>query len=252
MANRAIAMGDDTDGGFTDDEEAEQLAHVRAAAKRSAEHARSITESLSPRKPRRESPHGGWRGGSRDSRTRRTPARPPCETRTREASHDFDSPRGTPGRGIVARRLAVAGRVHADPPRRRPHSCLDRTAGPGAGTRRRRRGRRRRHGQRVGVRVRGELPATGRDRARGVPATRAAELELDGCLRRRRASFVGREVAGYPRDRLAARSRRCERRDADRVRTGRRERSGERSSGRMVRTPTRIRVSRRARANARR
>ena len=48
MANRAIAMGDDTDGGFTDDEEAEQLAHVRAAAKRSAEIARSITESLSP------------------------------------------------------------------------------------------------------------------------------------------------------------------------------------------------------------
>jgi hypothetical protein len=37
MANMALNMNDDDEGGFTDDEEAEQLAHVRAAAKRSAE-----------------------------------------------------------------------------------------------------------------------------------------------------------------------------------------------------------------------
>ena len=36
-ANMALNMNDDDEGGFTDDEEAEQLAHVRAAAKRSAE-----------------------------------------------------------------------------------------------------------------------------------------------------------------------------------------------------------------------
>lgn len=97
MANRAIAMGDDTDGGFTDDEEAEQLAHVRAAAKRSAEIARSITESLSPRKPRRESPYGGWRGGSHDSRNSVYARTPPMRNTDARASHDFDSPRGTPG-----------------------------------------------------------------------------------------------------------------------------------------------------------
>ena len=34
MANRALTMGDDEDGGFTDDEEAEQLAHVRQRHRR--------------------------------------------------------------------------------------------------------------------------------------------------------------------------------------------------------------------------
>ena len=127
------------DGGFTDDEEAEQLAHVRAAAKRSAEMARSITESLSPEKPRRESPHGSWRGGSRDSRASAYARTPPMRNTDARASHDFDSPRaGRPGRGIVASPSRRRRRVHAiRPPRRRPHSCLDRTAGPGAGTRRR-------------------------------------------------------------------------------------------------------------------
>ena len=128
MANRAIAMGDDTDGGFTDDEEAEQLAHVRAAAKRSAEIARSITESLSPRKPRRESPHGGWRGGSRDSRNSVYARTPPMRNTDARASHDFDSPRGTPGSPSLRR----GWRLDNPPLPRRP----------GARRRRRRNGRR--------------------------------------------------------------------------------------------------------------
>lgn len=95
MANRALTMGDDEDGGFTDDEEAEQLAHVRAAAKRSSELARSVTESLSPEK-RRESPYGSWRGGSHHSGAAAYARTPPMRN-TNARSYDFDSPRGTPG-----------------------------------------------------------------------------------------------------------------------------------------------------------
>ena len=116
MANRALTMGDDEDGGFTDDEEAEQLAHVRAAAKRSAEMARSITESLSPEK-RRESPYGSWRGGSHNSAAATYARTPPCETRTRDPT--ISTPRAPTrrGRGIAA---SPSPRRRLRPPPRRP------------------------------------------------------------------------------------------------------------------------------------
>ena len=127
------------DGGFTDDEEAEQLAHVRAAAKRSAEMARSITESLSPEKPRRESPYGSWRGGSRRLARRRLRPHAPHAKHGRAILRFRLPARDARAAASSRARLAVAGGVPAEstPTRRRPHSCLDRTAGPGAGTRRR-------------------------------------------------------------------------------------------------------------------
>lgn len=97
MANMALNMNDDDEGGFTDDEEAEQLAHVRAAAKRSAEIARGVTEALSPDK-RRTSPYGRWQGGHHSgggngNNYARTPPMRNMELR----SYDFDSPQRTPG-----------------------------------------------------------------------------------------------------------------------------------------------------------
>ena len=212
-------MGDDEDG-VTDDEEAEQLA-LRSRDDVGA--GRSVTESLSPEK-RRESPYGSWRGGSHHSGAAAYARTPPMRN-TNARSYDFDSPRGTPG--PRHRREPVSPSPAASPAESTP------TRGSTPAQLSRPQSRSRSRNTMGGDDDDGTGSESGFESAVNSPPGRIelagpghSRLSSSSTMSRRRRAFVGREVAGYPRDRLAARSRRCERRDADRVRTGRRERSG--------------------------